>query len=158
MNTFFSRNNSVEDSLLSNPFFKLYESHLVIKNKKEIKIFRLDEISNVRFSKKRNFTINISLLLITLLIYSFLSDYLVKNFLYDSLLFLVAILSCVISLSIRSHTYVLFINMNRFGFKKLELSKKQSSYAEDFVSFFKTKKGKNINQNEMLFVNFKHSS
>lgn len=158
MSTVFFPSGTLEDGLLKNPFFKLYESHLVIKNKDEIKIFRLDEISNVRFSKKRNFTINISLLFITLLIYSFLSDYLVKNFLYDSLLFVVALVLGIISLSIRKHTYVLFINMNRFGFKKLKLSKKESSYAENFVSFFKTKNGKNNNQNEMLFVNFKHSS
>lgn len=158
MNTVFPGNRTLDDSLLKNPFFKLYESHLVIKNKEEIKIFRLDEISNVRFSKKRNFTINISLLFITLLIYSFLSDYLVKNFLYDSLLLVFVLVFGIISLSIRNHTYVLFINMNRFGFKKLKLSKKESSYAENFVSFFKTKNRNKINQNQMLFVNFKQSS
>lgn len=132
-----------DGGLLKNSFFKLYDSHFVIKCKAEIKIFRIDEISNVRFSKKRNYTINIVLLFTTLLIYCFVSDDLDKNFLYHIPILVLALVSSIISLSIRNHTYVLFINMNHFGFKKLKLSKKESSYAEHFVSIFKIKNEKN---------------
>lgn len=149
---------TLDDSLLKNPFFKLYESHLVIKIKEEIKVFRIDEISNVRFSKKRNFTINIVLLFVTILIYSYLSDFIHKNFFYNILLFVTAIISSFLSLSVRDHKYVLFINMNRFGFRELKISKKESPHAEHFVSIFKTQYVKKKNQNDLDFVKFKHSS
>lgn len=158
MNTVLLSNGSLEDDISNNPFFKLYESHLVIKYKKEVKIFRLDEISNVRFSKKRNFTINIVLLFITLFVYCFISDYLAGNFLDKILLLLIALLLSAVSLLIRDHTYVLFVNMNHFGFKKLKISKKESLYAEDFVSVFKTKYVEKKNQNNLCFLNFKRSS
>ncbi len=148
---------NVGDGILKTPLFTLYDSHLVIKNKDEMKIFRLDDISNVRFSKKRNFTINIVLLFITLLIYCFVSDYLDKNFLYKFLLLLIALVISIISFSIRNHTYILFINLNHFGFKELKLSKKESSYAEHFVSIFKSKMVKE-HQKDKVFMNFKHSS
>lgn len=155
MNTVLLSNGSLDDDLSRNPFFKLYESHLVIKNKEEMKIFRLDEISNVRFSKKRNFTINIVLLFITLLAYCFFSDYLDKNFTYSIVLLMTALVSSVVSLSIRFHTYVLFVNMNHFGFKKLKMSRKESLYAEDFVSVFKTKYVEKKDRNDLDFLNFK---
>jgi hypothetical protein len=154
----FLSSGKLADDLLKNPFFNLYDSHFTIKIKDEIKIFQLDEISNVRFSKKRNFTINISLLFITLLIYSFVSDYLDKNLLYDIVLFVVSLILSIISLSIKDHTYVLFINMSHFGFREFKLSKKESPYAEYFVSIFKTKFMEIKNQNVLDFVNFKHSS
>lgn len=149
---------NVGDGILKTPLFTLYDSHLVIKNKDEMKIFHLDDISNVRFSKKRNFTINVVLLFVTLLIYCFVSDYLDKNFLYKLLVFVIALVTSIISLSIRNHTYILFINLNHFGFKELKLSKKESSYAEHFVSIFKTQYVKKKNQNDLDFVKFKHSS
>lgn len=155
MSTALLRIESPNDGLFKNPFFKLYESHLVIRCKKEVKIFRLDEISNVRFSKKRNFTINIVLLFTTLLAYCFFSDYLDENFMYSILLLMTALVSSVVSLSIRFHTYVLFVNMNHFGFKKLKISRKESLYAEDFVSVFKTKYVEKKDRNDLDFLNFK---
>lgn len=155
MSTVFSGSGTLDDGLMKNSFFKLYESHIVIRIKEEIKIFRIDEISNVRFSKKRNFTINIVLLLVTLLIYSFLSDYLHKNFLYNILLLVIAIISSVISLSIKNHKYTLFININHFGFREIKISKKESHYAEHFVSIFKTKYVEKNKQKDLHFINFK---
>jgi hypothetical protein len=155
MSTVFSGSATLDDGLMKNSFFKLYESHIVIRIKEEIKIFRIDEISNVRFSKKRNFTINIFLLLVTLLIYSFLSDYLHKNFLYNILLLVIAIISSVISLSIKNHKYTLFININHFGFREIKISKKESHYAEHFVSIFKTKYIEKKKQKDLHFINFK---
>ena len=83
---------NVGDGILKTPLFTLYDSHLVIKNKDEMKIFHLDDISNVRFSKKRNFTINVVLLFVTLLIYCFVSDYLDKNF-FEVFIYLLIIMS-----------------------------------------------------------------
>ena len=155
MSAVFLPSGTLDDLLMKNSFFKLYESHVVIKIKEEIKIFRIEEISNVRFSKKRNFTINIVLLFVTLLVYSFLSDYLHKNFLYNILLLVIAILSSVISLSIKDHKYTLFININHFGFRELKISKKESHYAEHFVSIFKTKYVEKKEQKDLNFINFK---
>jgi hypothetical protein len=155
--TVFLNSGTLDEDLIKNSFFKFYDSHIVIKIKEEIKIFRIDEISNVRFSKKRNFTINIILLFITLFIYCFLSDFLNKNFIYNVLLIIIAVISSVVSLSIKNHKYTLFININYFGFRELKISKKESPYAEYFVSIFNTKYVKKKKQNDLDFVNFKHS-
>lgn len=158
MSTCLSNIANLDDGLYKNPFFKLYESHLVIKCNEEMKIFHLDKISNVRFSKKRNFTVNIVLFLITLLIYSSVSDYLGDFFLYRVLLFVMVLVTSVISLWIKNYDYSLYINLNHFGFRKLKISKKQSLYVEDFVSIYKTKYFEKNNQNDLDFINFKHSS
>ncbi len=132
-----------EDKVLKVPLFTFCDKHLVIKHKEEIIIFNMNEITNVRFSKKRNFSINILFLLFTLLIYSFVSDYFGKFFIYNVFSFLIAIISSVISLSIKKYTYVLFININHLGFKKLRLSKNHESYAKYFVSVFRNNSKKN---------------
>lgn len=157
MDAVFLSSGKVVDVLLKNPFFKLYDLHFVMKCNDEMKIFRVDEISNVRFSKKRNFTINIVLLYSTLLTYSFISDNLDKNSLHPFVLFVVFTILSVISISIKDYTYLLFINRSHFGFRKFKLSKEQSPYAEHFVSIFKIKYEKIKHQNNLDFLNFKHS-
>lgn len=158
MDSFFLSSGKLVDGLLINPFFQLYDLHFVIKYKDEMKIFRVDEISNVRFSKKRNFSINIILLFTILLTYSFVSDNLDKNILHQSFVFVVCTILSIISISIKVYTYVLFINRSNFGFRKFKLSKEQSPYAEYFVSIFKIKYDKIKYQNDLNSLKFKHSS
>ena len=147
----------IGDNVLKTPFFKLYESHLVIKFKDEIKIFHLDDVTNVRYTKKRNFTINVFLLFLILLAYCFISDFFNKDLLCDILLLAFTLVLSVVSFSIRYHTYILLINVNYLGFSKLNISKKQSLYAQDLVSILKTNVLKKNNKNPLDFVNFKYS-
>jgi hypothetical protein len=127
----------IEDDVLKTPLFTLYDSKIVIKNNKEKIVFDLNEISNVRYSKKRNFLINFVLLFCILAIYCFVSDYLNTIFPNNILLLAIALISSIFSLSIKNHTYILFINMNHFCYRKLRLSKKDEPYVKYFISIFK---------------------
>lgn len=144
--------------LINNPLFKLYESHLVLNIEEEKKVFHIDEISNVRYSKKRNFTINITLLFLILFTYCFLSDFHNNFFLSTVLLVVAAVMSVLICFCIRNHNYTLFINIKHFGFREFKISKKESPHAEYFVSIFKPKFLNQKLQNDLNFVHFKQSS
>jgi len=152
-----SSEGNIESRMLKTSLFTFYDSHLVIKSNGEMTVFNLDEISNVRFSKKRNFAINIFLFIATILIYSFMYDFFTKNLSSKILLFIIFIVTSIISLSIKNNIYILFINLNYCSFKRLKLSKKEESYAEHLVSVFKDK---NVNKESKRydFVKFKYSS
>ncbi|WP_144070866.1 hypothetical protein [Flavobacterium franklandianum] len=138
MNTIFeNKAQNTKYGMLKTSLFSLYENHFVMNHKEGEKVFSLNEISNVRFLKKRNFSINIFLCLLTILIYSFLTDYFEINSLWNIFLFIITIALSIISLSIENYNYVLYINMRQLGFKKLRLSKKDEPYAVYYVSFFK---------------------
>lgn len=137
MNTVFLSAEKLDDDLLTNSFFKLYKSHLLITSKNEIETFRLDKISNVRFSKKRNFSINISLLISSALIYYFGIVYLDTNFLFNIVSMVIILILIILSFLIKKYNYLLLINLNNFCYKELKLSKKESSFAEYFVSIYK---------------------
>lgn len=139
MSLIFESDAKIGNGVLKTPLFTLYNSQIVIKYNREKVIFDLNEISNVRFSKKRNFSINFLLLFCILAIYCFVSDYLNTIFPNNILLLAIALISSIFSLSIKNHTYILFINMNHFCFRKLRLSKKDEPYAKYFVSIFKKK-------------------
>lgn len=133
----FESGKNIQDIVTKTPLFMLYDSHIVINHKDEKKVFDLDEITNVRFQKKRNFSINIFLFFFTIFIYSFLTDYFELNFAWSFLLFIITVALIFVFFSIENYTYILFINMTHFGFRKLILSRKDELYAEHFVSLFK---------------------
>lgn len=133
----FESGKNIQDMVTKTPLFMLYDSHIVINHKDEKKVFDLDEITNVRFQKKRNFSINIFLFFFTIFIYSFLTDYFELNFTWSFLLFIITVALIFVFFSIENYTYILFINMTHFGFRKLILSRKDELYAEHFVSVFK---------------------
>ncbi len=147
-----------DDSLLKNQLFVLNESHLRINCINEIVDFNLNEISNVRYSKKRNYSINNILTLIFVLVYffglSFFNESLFKIFSTALLLILVFML-----FSIKNYSYLLLININNFGFRELKISQKNSLNAEDFVLIFKSQYfNEAMRQNNLDFINRKFSS
>lgn len=147
-----------EKWILKTPLFTLYDHQILINHKKEMNVFNLNKISNVRLYKKRNISINIVLAFSTLLAYSIISDYSNKNSYANFFVFLVFTILSVISLSIKNYTNVLLINMGAFHFREFKLSKKQSPYAEHFISIFKIKYKKIKHQNDIDLLNLKHFS
>jgi hypothetical protein len=129
--------NKIDDDVLITPLFSLYDCNIIIKHKEGEKIFNLNEITNVRFQKKRNFSINIFFLFFTILFYSFTSDYFHRNFIFHILLYVITIASSLVSLSVEHYTYMLYINFNHLDYRKLSLSKKDVYSAMHLVSLFK---------------------
>ena len=69
MSLVLEQNEKIEDDILKTPLYTLYADHIVINCKDGNKVFNLNEISNIRLQKKRNFSVNIFILFFTLFIY-----------------------------------------------------------------------------------------
>ena len=57
MSLIFQSVKNIESGVPKTPLYTLYDDQLLIKQNKEKTAFDLNEISNVRYSKKRNFLI-----------------------------------------------------------------------------------------------------
>jgi hypothetical protein len=128
----------IENDDLKTPLYTLDDRQIIIKSEEGKIVFNLDEISNVRLQKKRNFSINILFLFFTLLVYSITSDYFHRNFISYILLIVITIALSVVSLWLEHYTYVLFINTNGFNYIKLRLSKKDLPSALHLIALFKS--------------------
>jgi hypothetical protein len=158
MKTSFKNTVNLENGLLKANFFTINESHLVLNFKEEKKVFNLDEISNLRFIKIRNYSINILFLTLALLIYYFTLFFFKTNLLLSILSQTLGSVFIIISLSIKIYNHSLLINIGHFGFKMLKVSKKDSLSAENLAWIFKTNYLEKNNQNQLEFLNWKHSS
>jgi hypothetical protein len=137
MNKSYNDSVIVENGLFKDPFFLLYESHLVLNFKEEKKIFNLDEISNLRYLKKRDYKINFLFFILGCLGY-YISLFSIKtNLLLLLLSLLIASTFIIISLSIENHNKLLLINVGNVGFKKLKISNKDDFSAEKLVRIFR---------------------
>ena len=98
----------------------------------------MNEISNVRYSKKRNFLINFVLLFCILAIYCVASDYLNTNSLNNILLLVITIVFSLVSLLVGRYNHMLFITNKRSNHKKLSLSTKDVPHALQLIALFKS--------------------
>jgi len=128
----------IKDDDLKTPLYTIDNRHITVIGKEGKKVINLNEISNVRLQKKRNFVINIFLFLFTLLVYSITSDYFDRNFIYHIILIVFTAVSSVVSLWVEHYTYVLYINTNRNDYVKLRMSKKDLPYALHLAALFKS--------------------
>ncbi len=148
-----------EDILLKDHLFTLNGSHLRINSNNELVDFNLDQISNVRFSKKRNYSKNSIFSIISILIYSLLLFFFNLSILLSIVSTLLLIALVFMSFSIKNYTYLLLINVTNFGFRELKISKKKSLCAEYFVSVFKSEYfNEELHLNNLDFINCQHSS
>lgn len=127
----------MKNMILKNPMFALYDCHLVIKHKDEMNVFYLSEISNIRFIKKRDYTINIVFFILASLIYYFTLIFIKINLLLSVLSLITGSIFIIISISIKIYNKLLLINTGRFRFKKLNVSKKDGLSAENLAWIFK---------------------
>lgn len=128
----------IEDDDVKTPLYTIDNRHITVNGKEGKKVINLNEISNVRLQKKRNFTVNIFLLLFTLLVYSITSDYFDRNFIVHILLIVFTAVSSVVSLWVEYYEYVLYINTSRNDYVKLRMSKKDLPYALHLAALFKS--------------------
>lgn len=138
MSLIFQSVKNIESGVPKTPLYTLYDDQLLIKQNKEKTSFDLNEISNVRYSKKRNFLINFVLLFCILAIYCVVSDYLNANSLNNILLLVITIVFCLVSLSVGRYNHMLFITNRRSDHKKLSLAKKDVPHALQLIALFKS--------------------
>jgi hypothetical protein len=94
----------------------------------------LNQISNSRLIKKRDFTANIIVLVFSVLFYVMVLQPLYLSTKFESLilaLILISVVSCV-----ENYSYRLLINKTNYDFNEITVSKKNLYFAGRFISKF----------------------
>jgi len=138
MSLILEREEKIEDDNLKTPLYTLYARHIVINCKDGNKVFNLSEISNIRLQKKRNFSINIFILLFTLVIFAITFNYFERDLIYYISIIVFSAASVAVSLWLKHYTYMLFFNTSRSNYIKLRMSKKELPFALHLVTLFKS--------------------
>ncbi|MFV5688588.1 hypothetical protein ACM55M_08190 [Flavobacterium sp. ZT3R25] len=132
MNRNFTSTTEGEKILEENPLFIISESKVVFKNEKLS--FYLNQISSVRLVKNRDFNTNIMLLVFLILSYKLISSPMNSIFYFLKLFFIT--ISLIVVCRIKKDSYKIIINIGKYGFKEILISKKNLSFAIIFISKF----------------------
>lgn len=104
-------------------FFGIVEQKLLVCNNGHKIGLNLDQITNIRITKKRDLSINALLILIICLCYHSILVSFKINFPLQSLFTLFVLLCLLLSLSFRWYSYKLVLNTKSSGFLAIKLSK-----------------------------------
>ena len=121
-----------EKFLEENSFFVISEFQVTFKNCGTA--INLNQISNSRLIKKRDFTANIIVFVFAVLFYVTTLQPLDLNSTFESLL-LALILISVVS-SVENYSYILLINKTNYDFNEIIVSKENLHFATLFLSKF----------------------
>ena len=121
-----------EKVLEENSFFTISESKVIFKNYQAVII--LNQISNVRLIKKRDFKANIIVLVFSVLFYVMVVSPLYLSTIFESII-LALILICLMCW-IENYSYRLLINKMDYDFNEIIVGKKNLHFARVFLSKF----------------------
>lgn len=122
----------IEKVLEENSLFVISESKVTFKNCDAV--INLNQISNSRLIKKRDFTANIILLVFSVLFYEIFLQPLYLSTIFESLilaLILISLVSCV-----EKYSYRLLINKTNYDFNEIIVSEENLHFAKIFLSQF----------------------
>jgi glucan phosphoethanolaminetransferase (alkaline phosphatase superfamily) len=132
MSTNFTNTTKIEKVLEENSLFVISESKVTFKNCDVV--IDLNQISNSRLIKKRDFTANIMVLVFSVLFYVIILQPLYLSTIFESLilaLILISVVSCV-----ENYSYKLLINKTNYDFNEIIVSKENLHFAKIFLSKF----------------------
>ena len=132
MSTNFTNTTKIEKVLEENSLFVISESKVTFKNCDVV--IDLNQISNSRLIKKRDFTANIILLVFSVLFYEIFLQPLYLSTIFESLilaLILISLVSCV-----EKYSYRLLINKTNYDFNEIIVSEENLHFAKIFLSQF----------------------
>ncbi|MFH6970563.1 hypothetical protein [Flavobacterium petrolei] len=121
-----------EKILEENSLFVISESKVIFKNCDTV--INLNQISNSRLIKKRDFAANIIVLVFSVLFYVIILQPLYLSTIFESLilaLILISVVSCV-----ENYSYKLLINKTNYDFNEIIVSKENLHFAKIFLSKF----------------------
>jgi hypothetical protein len=122
----------IEKILEDNPLFVISESKVTFKNHHAV--INLNQISNSRLIKKRDFTANIIVLVFAVLFYVMVLQPLYVFTVFESVilaLILISVVSCI-----ENYSYRLLINKTNYDFNEIFVSKQNLHIAKIFLSKF----------------------
>nr|WP_315206724.1 hypothetical protein [uncultured Flavobacterium sp.] len=120
----------IEKTLEENSLFVISESKVTFKNCDVV--IDLNQISNSRLIKKRDFTANIMVLVFSVLFYVMILQPLYLSTIFESLilaLILISVLSCI-----ENYSYRLLINKTNYDFNEIIVCKENLPFAKIFLS------------------------
>ena len=132
MSTNFTNTAKIEKVLEENSLFVISESKVTFKNCDVV--IDLNQISNSRLIKKRDFTANIMVLVFSVLFYVIILQPLYLSTIFESLI-LALILISVVSY-VENYSYKLLINKTNYDFNEIIVSKENLHFAKIFLSKF----------------------
>ncbi|MFE3870042.1 hypothetical protein ACFX5F_02265 [Flavobacterium sp. ZS1P70] len=122
----------IEKDLEENSLFVISESKVTFKNCDAV--IDLNQISNSRLIKKRDFTANIIVLVFAVFFYLMVLQPLYLSTTFESLilaLILIFVVSCI-----ENYSYRLLINKTNYDFNEIFVSKENLHFAKIFLSKF----------------------
>lgn len=126
-------NTSITEKFLNeNLLFVISETQVTFKNCNSV--INLNQISNSRLIKKRDFTANIIVFVFSILFYVMILQPLYLNTTFELLILLLILISIVSRL--KNYSYILLINKTNYDFNEIVVSKANLHFAKIFLSKF----------------------
>lgn len=139
-----------------NRFFLVAEDKIIFKNDNQKINVYLDQISNVRLIKNRDFTVNIVVILFGTLFYLTIVDPLNFNTLFQQSIIILLMLAVAVNAFRRNYSYKLLINNKYNNYQEIAVSKRNLRFAEIFVTKFSATAVKSNKANSMIEINYQN--
>ncbi|RTY86004.1 hypothetical protein [Flavobacterium sp. RSP15] len=130
--------NHTEKIIEQNALFLILESKVIFNTGREKVILHPNQITNVRLVKNRNYTLNILILVFLIVLSLKVEAFFNVSILFHFLFLGTIIISGILTSHIKNYSYVMLINKGRFDYDEIFVSRKNVTYANDFVSEFKS--------------------
>lgn len=131
-------NDQTEKIIEQNALFLILESKVIFNTGREKVILHPNQITNVRLVKNRNYTLNILILVFLIVLFLKVEAFFNESILFYFLFLGAIVISGILTSHIKNHSYVMLINKGRFDYDEIFVSRKNGTYANDFVSEFKS--------------------
>ena len=129
-------NTNTEKVLEENYFFILSESKIIFKNDNQRLSLHLDQISNIRLIKKRDFTVNIIVAVFSSFFYIIVLHPVNFNTIFQYLIAALLGIFVIVGSLTKNYSYKLLINKNNYDYNEIVVSKKNLYFAKIFLNKF----------------------
>lgn len=151
-----SSNNTIGSEIEENNFFILSESTIIFKNDNQRIKINLDQTTNVRLIKNRDFKINIIVILLAALFYLTVLQTINLDAIFQNFIVALLTISVIVNTLLRNYSYQLLINNKYNNYQEILVSKTNLYYAEIFLSKFSGTAVKNNKVNLTIAFNYQN--
>lgn len=151
-----SSNNTIGSEIEENNFFILSESTIIFKNDNQRIKINLDQTTNVRLIKNRDFKINIIVILLAALFYLTVLQTINLDAIFQNFIVALLTISVIVNTLLRNYSYKLLINNKYNNYQEILVSKTNLYYAKIFLSKFSGTDVKKNKVNPTIAFNYQN--